>query len=244
MLYQNKTFTQLNNYTDYYICKETTEVLSTKPRMNTKLGTYKILKQVENSKNPSNNYYIVSLVNDLRVKANKSIHRLMAETFLPNPENKAHVNHIDGNKLNNTLTNLEWVTEQENSQHAVDNKLTTFEHCSKEVHQYTLSGKYIQSFISDVEAERATHVAKQNISKVTLGLRDYAGGYQWSRIKVNQLSTSVTKKVVQAIYVNALVFQTTKEAAIYLESTARDVLNYANTNKLFKNCLINYKYFE
>ena len=47
-----------------------------------------------------------------------SIHRLLAQTFLPNPDNKPYVNHKDGNKINNSLSNLEWCTEKENSQHA------------------------------------------------------------------------------------------------------------------------------
>ena len=51
------------------------------------------------------------------------IHRLVAEKYIPNPEGKQQVNHKDGNKLNNHKDNLEWVTNQENRNHAIDARL-------------------------------------------------------------------------------------------------------------------------
>jgi hypothetical protein len=51
------------------------------------------------------------------------VHRLVAQTYLPNPENKLEVNHIDGNKKNNMLCNLDWMTRSENMKHACDNGL-------------------------------------------------------------------------------------------------------------------------
>ena len=62
------------------------------------------------------------------------VHRLVVEAFLPNTENKPCVNHIDGVKENNSLSNLEWVTYSENAQHAMDNNLNRKgeeHHCAK-----------------------------------------------------------------------------------------------------------------
>ena len=53
------------------------------------------------------------------IRKDFKIHRLVAIHFIDNPDNKPFVNHIDGNKLNNNVNNLEWVTEKENTQHAI-----------------------------------------------------------------------------------------------------------------------------
>lgn len=51
------------------------------------------------------------------------VHRLVAQTYIPNPDNKSQVNHKDGNKLNNNVSNLEWVSNSENKKHAIDHGL-------------------------------------------------------------------------------------------------------------------------
>lgn len=68
-------------------------------------------------------YVSFCIRSDKNKKKNFLLHRLLAESFIPNQENKPYVNHKDGNKLNNNLSNLEWVTAKENSQHAWDNRL-------------------------------------------------------------------------------------------------------------------------
>lgn len=65
-----------------------------------------------------NGYYKVGLRKKSGRKDRLLVHRLIAEHFIPNPNNKPQVNHIDGNKLNNNVCNLEWCTPKENSQHA------------------------------------------------------------------------------------------------------------------------------
>lgn len=69
--------------------------------------------------NGSHNYTCTSLYKDGN-KFDVMVHRVVAETFIPNPQNLPCVNHKDGNKHNNSLENLEWVTYSENSKHAVE----------------------------------------------------------------------------------------------------------------------------
>ena len=72
----------------------------------------KLLKQCK-----SRCYQIVSL-HSINGSKNCKVHRLVAESFICNPQDKPQVNHIDGNKLNNTVENLEWATAKENNVHA------------------------------------------------------------------------------------------------------------------------------
>lgn len=69
-------------------------------------------------------YYYVCIRDKNKCIKKVNIHRIVAEAFIKNSNNKPFVNHIDGNKLNNNVNNLEWVTMQENFDHAVKNNLT------------------------------------------------------------------------------------------------------------------------
>lgn len=76
---------------------------------------------------PKRNYLSIRICNKEGKYFRTGIHRLVAQAFIPNPENKPEVNHIDGNKQNNHVSNLEWTTRSENEKHAYDSGL----HCKK-----------------------------------------------------------------------------------------------------------------
>lgn len=87
-----------------------------------------------------NGYYYVDLQHK-GYKRKYPVHRLLALAFLPNPLNKRTVNHKDGNKENNDLSNLEWATDSENMQHAYDHNLnyTTRKLTAAEADSYFLN---------------------------------------------------------------------------------------------------------
>ena len=88
------------------------------------------------------------------------VHKIVAETFIPNPDNKPLVNHIDGNKTNNCITNLEWATHGENVQHAYDTGLKI----TRGIIQYDLKMNKISEFNSAGEASRKLNISSTLIS--------------------------------------------------------------------------------
>ena len=82
-------------------------------------------KQVKTQNIDKHGYARANLKNG-RNAEHKFIHRLVAIAFIDNPHNKPQVNHIDGNKLNNSIDNLEWATGSENMIHAVENGLAIY----------------------------------------------------------------------------------------------------------------------
>ena len=137
------------------------------------------LKQVYDK---SCGYMIVTLCKgNNQGRQNKRVHRLMMEAFKPNPNNYPQINHIAGNKLNNSLDNLEWCTSKQNTQHAIALGLYTPKNHSsnRAVVQLDLDGNELTEFISLHQVTEVTGIAWQNVYKVCNGKRKTAGGFRW-----------------------------------------------------------------
>ena len=124
-------------------------------------------------------YHLVGLNKDGKRKS-FSVHRLVATAFLPKIEGKEVINHIDCDKTNNHVDNLEWCTQKENVQHSV--KLGHYENSgaeNKPVLQIEKHGYFQNRFRSICEAARITGIPQQSISSCCNGKLESAGGYKW-----------------------------------------------------------------
>lgn len=187
-------FVELEKFPGYFIAHS--------PARLRRIVGNKILECSQTPNSNQDNYWTVTLKTVDGKYVKRFMHRLLMETFVPNPENKAHVNHIDGDKSNNALSNLEWATPKENTQHAVKTGLKGIDYKIKPVYQYSLSGKFITGFATDDLAQKATGIPKQNISKVTLKQRVHAGYFQWSRLHLRQMPPLKQKYIRGYVYQN------------------------------------------
>ena len=151
---------------------------------------HKKLKKL-NLKKDKKGYLDVGIINREKRRFTKQVHRLVAETFIPNPKNKPMVNHINGIKTDNSVSNLEWCTSSENSQHAWRTGLCKLNKGCFQMgtkgklcinHKVVLQikeNKIIAKFYGTNEACRQTGICQGHIAECCRGERKTAGGYQW-----------------------------------------------------------------
>lgn len=141
----------------------------------------KILKQ--NRKR--NGYKTVDLSRENKIKT-ALVHRLVAETFIPNSDNLRFVNHKDSNRENNNVSNLEWVTAQENRMHGIESGYVAFK-CAHSImcletgmlfERPLLAAKWV--YENNPDAIKSTlRIAAQNIRGACKGRTPKAYGYTW-----------------------------------------------------------------
>lgn len=130
-----------------------------------------------------NGYVRVSLSKGSKIKY-CNIHRLVAEAFIPNPNNLPEVNHKDEDKTNNRVENLEYCDRKYNNNYGsriergIEKRINHPKLC-KPILQFSLSGDFIKEYPSQKEAQRQTGVINQNIYQCCNGKRKQAGGYIW-----------------------------------------------------------------
>lgn len=122
-------------------------------------------------------YYKIMLYND-GVRKTFTIHRLVAQAFIPNLYNKPQINHLDENKLNNCVYNLEWATAKENINYGTHNERVGNSQ-SKPIIQYSKSGDFIREWKSASEVKRVLGIDNSHIIECCRGKLKSAGNFIW-----------------------------------------------------------------
>ena len=122
-------------------------------------------------------------------------HRLVALTFLQRIEGKDFVNHIDGNKFNPTVDNLEFCSSSENTQHAYDTGLIKRE--IKKVWQYDINGNFIKEFNSEKEAKDELGIVSAGNIRGAIVKESSSYGFLWRRPSYDKSKVVIKRKKIR-----------------------------------------------
>lgn len=148
-------------------------------------GMKRIEKEhIINQFNDGNGYKQFSLFKNKK-KISYKTHRILAQTFLPNPNNYPCVNHIDGNKQNNKISNLEWCTYKYNTKHAWDIGLCStkkFKHYTTQVAKLNENNKVLETYSSQKIASKLNNISYKALNMCLRGKSKTSGGYKWKYV--------------------------------------------------------------
>jgi hypothetical protein len=150
--------------------------------------TKKVMKPHKDGKG----YLRVSLSKN-NIQATIKVHRAVAIAFIENPDNLPQVNHKDTNKENNTVWNLEWITNYENMQHAIRNGLTNhvdYAGRKKRAVMGVSSDGSVVKFSSLAKASEICHISRSNLCNALKGKRNTCGGYIWNYIDESEVAVN------------------------------------------------------
>lgn len=173
------------------------------------------------NRNIENAYELIHLYKGVHEKA-YSIHRLVAEAFIPNPNNLPQVNHKDENPANNRASNLEWCDSVYNANYGTRNERVSAHRQDKTpVNQFSLNGEFIAHYESLTMAAKSTNVEIRLISATCRGLQPYAAGFVWkfaddTKLRERRYKAPNNRKVVQLTPDNQVVaiYDTLSDAAL------------------------------
>lgn len=123
-------------------------------------------------------YIHVRLIHGDEFKLRK-LHRLVAEAFIDNPDNKPIVDHINNDKSDNRAVNLRWCTYSENQRYFIDSGKYTPGSKVRKIAQYDMKGKLVATYGNTFEASAATGIQHFTIYPAAKGMLKTAGGYMW-----------------------------------------------------------------
>ena len=182
---ENEVWKDIPDYEGLYQVSNLGRIKSLKRKVHA--GRNRIRWQYErilsNNKTNGNGYKVVSLNKNSRGK-NKYIHRLVAESFIPNPNNYKYINHKDENKANNKVDNLEWCTAEYNNTYnnkhirALETRMKKHIGCRK-ILQLNENEEIIKEYFSISQASKEMKVSNQAISDCLRGIQKHSAGYKW-----------------------------------------------------------------
>ena len=201
--YAPEVFTDIRDYEGYYQVSNYGNVRSLDRVIKEKTGKTQTLKGriLKQRINPGGYHYIELGKNG--TKATFAVHQLVAQAFIPNPDSKPTVNHIDGNKLNNSVANLEWSTYSENLKHAYKTGLrrtVKFSEVGSKNYKRKLKPEQVIEIKRLLAAGSLTHkeiATKFSVARSTV--TEIKSGRRWKHLNVIPLATKETTSKVESL---------------------------------------------